>query len=126
MPYSRVKCWSACPLPSIALFTMVRWAIRAVGRFGARKISEAPLEMPWFPLPRYYISLGGVGMSFVPASAFWIWGQFYLFRGMEASVSRAVLTVQAIWFLLGCVVAVVNGAGQWLRERRTPHREGPE
>lgn len=111
---------------SVLLFTMVYWAVRAVGRFVAHKISKVPLELPSVALPEYYMSVGGGRMSFIPSSAFWIWGQFYLFGSTDAWVGWTVLAVQAAWFLLGCGVAVVNGVSHWLRARRTSPGEGQE
>lgn len=108
---------------SVLLFTMLFWAVRAAGRFAVHKISKAPLELPSAALPDYLMSVGGGGMSFVPSSAFWIWGQFYLFWGMDGFVSRTFLAIQAVWFIMGCLVAVVNGVRHWLREWRTS-REG--
>ena len=104
---------------SVLLFTMLFWAVRAMGRFVVHKVTKTPLELPPVVLSDYIPSTGG-WMGFIPASAFWIWGQFYLFGGLASSVNLTILAVQAAWFVLGCIVAAVNGVGQWWRNRHAP------
>ena len=70
-------------------------------------------------------------MGLVPNAMFLVWGLSYLdiyhiHRYHIHRINLVALIVWGSWFLLGCVVAVVNGVGQWLRERRAPMRAGPE
>lgn len=58
-------------------------------------------------------------MGTVPHLMFCVWGLFYLAGDHIHLINRVALAVWGGWFLLGCVVAVVNGVGQWLRDRRT-------
>jgi len=86
--------------PTVLVLAIVYWAVRAAGRFAAYKIRKVPLELPSFALPGSLMDVEGGIMSFIPSFAIWIWGQFYLFWGPEASVSWTVFAAQAVWLLL--------------------------
>ena len=65
-------------------------------------------------------------MGMVPSMMFLVWGLSYLDFYPIRRINFIALIVWGSWFLLGCIVAVVNGVGQWLRERRVPSGVGPE
>ena len=58
-------------------------------------------------------------MGLVPNVMFLVWGLSYLDIYHIHRINLIALIVWGSWFLLGCIVAAVNGVGQWLRERRT-------
>ena len=65
-------------------------------------------------------------MGLVPNAMFLVWGLSYLDIYHILRINLVALIVWGSWFLLGCVVAVVNGVGQWWRERHTPPGAGEE
>ena len=90
------------------------------------KAVKQHLSQEWQPLRSYKrtawrkmpLALGG-WMGLVPFMVFWIWGLFFLSGKYVPFANRVALIFLAAWFLLGCIVAVVNGVRHWLKERRT-------
>lgn len=64
-----------------------------------------------------FATIGG-WLGLVPFIMLWVWGPFYLAGDNHHWVNRLALIVWAAWFLLGLIVATVNGVRQWLRLRR--------
>ena len=72
------------------------------------------------------ISAADGWMGLVPNAMFLVWGLSYLDIYHIHRINLVALAVWGSWFLLGCVMAVVNEVGQWLRERRAPTGAGHE
>ena len=94
-----------------AFFTSLHLVRRSLGQK-----SEAP-SISWGHTLSHY---GGGWMGVVPSLMFLVWGLSYLDVYRIHRINIVALAVWGSWFLLGCLVAVVNGAGQWWRERHAP------
>ena len=57
---------------------------------------------------------------------FWLWGISFLGICHIHQISSVARIIWAAWFVLGCIVAVVNGVDQWLREQRSLPGIDPE
>ncbi len=96
-----------------AFFTSLHLVRQSLGQ-----MSEAPTTS-W----EHTLALRGGWMGMVPSLMFLVWGLSYLDVYHIHRINLVALALWGTWFLLGCVVALVNGVRHWLRERRTP-REG--
>ena len=103
-------------LDSLLLSTLLFWGISAL-RLRQGRYWQPPQSFNKTAWKTILQSLGG-WMGLVPVLVFWAWGLFYLADGHDHLINRVALAVWGSWFLLGCLVAVVNGAGQWFRDRR--------
>ena len=99
-----------------AFFTSLHLVRRSLGQ-----ISEAPTAS-W----GHTLAWHGGWMGMVPSMMFLVWGLSYLDIYPIHRIHLVALIVWGSWFLLGCIVAVANGVGQWLQERRVPTGVGPE
>lgn len=100
---------------SALIFCMAVVAVMFVGR----KIVRTT-EMPPPQWGKDIISAADGWMGLVPNAMFLIWGLSYLDIYHIHRVNLVALAVWGSGFLLGCIVAVVNGVGQWWRGRRMP------
>ena len=109
---------------SIKFLYLLTWAffssLHLVRRSLGQK-SEAPTTS-W----GHTLALHGGWMGMVPSMMFLVWGLSYLDFYPIRRINFIALIVWGSWFLLACIVAVVNGVGQWLRERRVPTGVGQE
>ena len=102
----------------ICLFALLYWASAAALLFVSRSLGRPAESLPSEWLKDSFIPAMGGRMGLVPNAMFLIWGLSYLDIYHFHRINLVALIVWGSWFLLGCIVAVVNGVGQWLRERR--------
>jgi len=97
---------------SALIFCMTIIAVMFVGR----KIGGTT-ERPPPQWGKDIISAADGGTGLVPNAMFLIWGLSYLDVYHIHRINLVALIVWGSWFLMGCVVALVNGSGQWWRGR---------
>ncbi|MBV9852021.1 MAG: hypothetical protein JO250_20335 [Armatimonadetes bacterium] len=98
------------PLVFVLLMMWGCWVAALVGR-RLGKIAEVP------PAFRESIRKTGDMTGLAQLLLFWFWGIFYLAGKHYHLFNRVALLVWIVTFLAGCLVAVVNGFGVWIRSR---------